>query len=142
MVVYTMCRPTWRRFVTEAALSGVWSPLKGVELRDVFRVEWTPPARGYVNPVQEVAAYVESIKAGFMTRGMVANRLGTAVNEIDRCYAQEVARAAKWGNSYSVYQQSSSGLVVPTAAAKSALEQAVEAELDAEVKEMLEEQGD
>ena len=114
-------------------------------MRDVFRVEWTPPARGYINPLQEVSAYIAAIQAGFMTRDQAAQLLGTTAAEIDRRMPQEVARMKKWGLNYSSYVTTESGLMVPTDVAKYAqvaLDKAMEDEVDSEVDEILEEQAD
>ncbi|WP_374650284.1 phage portal protein [Dongia sp.] len=42
MVVFTMCRAIWRRFVDLAIASGKWTPPKGVKRRDYMRVTWRP----------------------------------------------------------------------------------------------------
>jgi lambda family phage portal protein len=103
LMVFQWCRPVWRRFVSTAIMSGAWTPPQGAKPIDIYRAKWAMPARGYIHPVQEVTAYVEAIKAGFMTREQAAQQLGMSVMEVDHQMAIDKASADQRGHRYTVY---------------------------------------
>lgn len=103
IVVFQFCRPIWKRFLTEAILSGAWKVPEGVNIESLYRIEWTPPARGHTHPVQEITAYVQAILAGIMTRKQAAAELGYDVSEIDLQNAIDKARADTHGLRLSTY---------------------------------------
>lgn len=117
LVVFQFCRPVWRRFVSEAILSGAWTPQEGVSMRDVMRCRWDMPARGYINPLQEVAAYIQAVAAGFTSQERVANELGNESAEIDIENARAKARSEAAGLSYTVFSPQSAGAAAVMAAA-------------------------
>ncbi|MCS4092625.1 hypothetical protein [Rhizobium sp. BK176] len=45
---------------------------------DYMRVEWMPPARGHIPPVQEVMAFMMAVQAGFTSREQVAAEFGSS----------------------------------------------------------------
>jgi len=106
LMVFQYCRPIWRRFVTEAILSGAWTPPAGKSQRDIYRVKWSMPARGYVHPVQEVTAYVAALQAGFLSREQIAQQLGSSVFEVDMQNSLDRASADERGLIYSTYLDS------------------------------------
>jgi len=126
MVVQQLCKPVWRRFVQTAILSGKWTPPEGARERDYMRVEWMPPARGHIHPVQEISAYAEAIRAGITSRKRVAAELGVDVSAIDIENGRDAARAKEAGVVYSVYPGTDGALPPPSdnSAAITALEKA------------------
>jgi capsid protein len=56
-----------------------------------------------VHPVQEVAAYVEALKAGFLSREQIAQQLGSSVFEVDLQNSLDRASAEERGLVYSTY---------------------------------------
>lgn len=69
-----------------------------------MRVEWMPPARGHVHPVQEVMAFMMAVQAGFTSRAQVAAEFGYDIEEIDLQNAKGSARAGELRLPYSVYE--------------------------------------
>jgi capsid protein len=47
-----------------------------VGIDDVFETDWSTPAPGYINPVQEVNAYVSAIEAGITSRQTIIQEQG------------------------------------------------------------------
>ncbi|NKL63305.1 phage portal protein [Rhizobium leguminosarum] len=103
MIVFQMMQPIWERFVSEAFLNDLWAPEAGKTVEDYFEIEWITPARGYINPIQEVAAYSEAIKNGLSSRKRVSNSFGEDVEDIDEDNAADQARARGYGLQYPIY---------------------------------------
>ncbi|KQQ72432.1 hypothetical protein ASF70_12950 [Rhizobium sp. Leaf321] len=61
------------------------------------------PARGHINPVQEVAAFTEAVLNGFTSRKHVANSFGQDIEDIDEDNAIDQERARLLGLRYPVY---------------------------------------
>ncbi|WP_155737500.1 hypothetical protein [Agrobacterium tumefaciens] len=54
MMVQQFCQPVWERFVNEAYLNGLFDLEDGKTVEDYDEVEWIAPARGHINPLQEI----------------------------------------------------------------------------------------
>ena len=103
VLIDLFCAPIWKRFVETAILTGRWVPPEGARPRDYLRAQWTPPARGYVHPVQDIQAYSAAIRAGITSRKRVAGQLGEDVRQIDMENAQDQEAAEQLGLKYSTY---------------------------------------
>lgn len=98
VIVHQFCRPVWRRFVTEAVLSGkVAAPGFATDPRMWLRADWIPQGWDYVNPLQEVKADILAIRAGLTTRSRVIARQGDDPEQIDREREAEERRAEQLG---------------------------------------------
>ncbi|MGO8083492.1 phage portal protein [Rhizobium leguminosarum] len=95
--------PIWERFVSEAFLNDLWAPAEGKTVEDYMEVEWIVPARGYINPVQEVAAYIQAIRAGITSRKRVSNSYGEDAEVIDEENREDQDRSRANGLQYDVY---------------------------------------
>jgi len=104
--------PVYRRWVSAAILAGMWSPPPEAKPQDYMRVEWMPPARGHIHPVQEVTAFMLAVQNGFTSREQVAAEFGYDIGEIDLQNAKDSARAQELRLPYSVYE--GSGEMAPT----------------------------
>ncbi|PIP00671.1 phage portal protein [Pleomorphomonas carboxyditropha] len=120
LLVFQWCRPIWRRFVLEAVTSGRWSLPDGVTLREAMQCAWDCPVRGYINPLQEVSAYVAAISAGITSRDRAANELGNDAEEIDLENARGKARSEAAGLTYTVYNPEAGAAMLSAAAAVNA----------------------
>lgn len=96
-------RPVWRRFVDACYLADIWKPEPGKTLDDYYDVEFMAPARGHIHPVQEVAAYKEANRCGYISRKRIAAMFGDDVEDIDEENALDQQRAMKLGLKYDVY---------------------------------------
>lgn len=103
MAVKQFYLPIWKRFVDACYLADLWKPEPGKALDDYYDVEFMPPARGHIHPVQEVAALKEALAAGFISRKRIASMYGDDVEDIDEENALDQQRAMKLGLKYSVY---------------------------------------
>jgi lambda family phage portal protein len=103
MMVAQFLRPMWRRFVSAAILAGKWTPPKDAAPEDYMRVEFMPPARGHIHPIQEVQAFMMAVQAGFTSRSKVAAEYGFDIEEIDLENAADSQRAQIEGMAYTVY---------------------------------------
>ncbi|MGN8152524.1 phage portal protein [Agrobacterium sp. 22094] len=103
MLVPQGLQPVWERFVSEAYINELWKPADGKTVDDYFEIEWITPARGYINPVQEVAAHSEAVRNGFTSRKRVSNSYGEDVEDIDEDNFTDQERARTYGLQYPVY---------------------------------------
>lgn len=98
-VVYQLCRPVWRAWMTRAALAGALD-LPGTFFENPtpwLRAKWIPQGWAYIHPVQDVQAQREAVRSGFKTRAEVVSEQGYDVEEIDREIAADHARADALG---------------------------------------------
>ncbi len=96
-------RPVWKRFVDACYLADIWKPEPGKTLDDYYDIEFMPPARGHIHPVQEVAAYKEANRCGYISRKRIASMFGDDVEDIDEENAIDQQRAMRLGLRYDVY---------------------------------------
>lgn len=94
-LIFQFCRPTWRRFVEAAVLSGrVRIPTDPRRMRDLTRVQWVPtPGREYVDPEKEVRAIVARMRAGLISRSKAVSEHGFDAEALDREIESDNARA-------------------------------------------------
>ncbi|WP_427145194.1 phage portal protein [Rhizobium pisi] len=107
MMVHQFCAPVWRRFVSAAILAGKWTPPADAKPEDYMRIEWMPPARGHIHPLQETTAFMLAVQNGFTSRAKVAAEYGYDIEEIDLQNAKDSARAGILRVNYPVYEGSS-----------------------------------
>lgn len=96
--VHQFCRKIWRRFLQEAVLAGRLD-LEGYE-DDPYpfeRVKWVTPGWEWVDPVKDVTASIQAVRAGFTTRTTVVAAGGDDIEDIDNEWAAETERAEKMG---------------------------------------------
>ncbi|RVL87667.1 phage portal protein [Sinorhizobium meliloti] len=103
MMVAQFLQPTWKRFVAEAIRAKKWIPPEGARPEDYMIVEWMPPAKGHIHPIQEVQAFMMAVQAGFTSRSKVAAEFGYDIEEIDLENASDSQRAQIEGIAYTVY---------------------------------------
>ncbi len=103
LMISQFYRPVWKRFVHACYLSDIWKPEPGKTLDDYYDIEFTPPARGRIHPVQEVAARKEAIRIGVISRKRVASMFGDDVEDFDEENPLDQQRAMRLGLKYDVY---------------------------------------
>jgi len=103
MMVQQFCQPVWERFVDEAYLNGLFELEEGKTVEDYYEVEWIAPARGHINPLQEIQAYATSVEKGFQSRKRISSKFGEDVEEIDEENQIDQIRSRKKGLGYTVY---------------------------------------
>jgi lambda family phage portal protein len=103
LMIEQFYRPVWKRFVDACYLADLWKPEPGKTLDDYYDIEFMPPARGHIHPVQEVAALREAIRIGVISRKRVASMFGDDVEDIDEENALDQQRAMRLGLKYDVY---------------------------------------
>ncbi len=118
VMVARFCQPIFERFVEAAYLAGLFVPEKGKTVEDYCDVEWMTPKRGHIHPLQEVAAVVQAIQNGIMSRKRAVAQLGEDVEDIDAENALDQARAILLKLGYPVYglDKLPPGGIDPTAA--------------------------
>ena len=100
VLVFQLCRPVVRRWIDLAVLSGAITLPRGMELQDLYQVEWLPPRWPYIHPVQDVQADEAEVRAGFSSRAKKVSERGYDVEEIDQENADDNARADALGVAY------------------------------------------
>jgi lambda family phage portal protein len=80
LLVFQFCRPVWRRWVEVGQIAG--SGVAG-SIDPLLPVKWTPQAWPYINPVQDIQARREEVRAGFTSRTAVVSERGEDAEVID-----------------------------------------------------------
>ncbi|WP_428427311.1 phage portal protein [Pararhizobium sp.] len=132
MMIQQFCSPVWKRFVSAAILAGRWTPPEGARPEEYMRVEWMPPARGHIHPLQEVNAFISAVQNGFTSRSKVAAEMGYDIEEIDLENAKDGIRAETLRVAYPVYDGQAAMAETPESAALKVLVQ--QAVMDALMK--------
>ncbi len=94
----------WRRWLSAAVLSGAWKVPEGKDISDYINIEWMPPPRGHVHPVQEIQALIEAVKAGLLSHQQATAEMGLNSLEIDLQNKESYDRAKLMGLFYSVFE--------------------------------------
>jgi lambda family phage portal protein len=100
IVVQQSCRPVLARWADLAMLSGAIRLPRSVDPARVRRASWVPQAWSYINPVQDVQAKRDEIRAGFKSRRGMVSEAGDDVEQIDAEIAADNARADRDGLSF------------------------------------------
>lgn len=100
LVVFQLCRTVARRWSDLAVLAARIRLPRSVAPRELLRIDWIPQGWAYINPVQEVQAATNAVRAGFKSRSMVVSEAGYDAEEVDRQIAEENKRADALGNVY------------------------------------------
>ncbi|MDH0740140.1 phage portal protein [Achromobacter spanius] len=71
-IIHQFCRPVWAAWIDALALSGtIPMPDYHRRRRDWLRVLWVPQGWPYFNPVQDIQAKKDQVRAGFASRASV-----------------------------------------------------------------------
>lgn len=100
IVIHQMCLRIWAHWwMPTAVQSGALdAPDFGANMSDYTRAKHIPQSWAYINPVQDVQADREAVRAGIKTRGDIVNeRTGEDVDEVDARWAAEAATADDLG---------------------------------------------
>lgn len=100
-IVFQMCRPVWRRFVTAEILSGRLAARGFVRDPEPFLgASWITPRQEWVDPGKDVEAEITAIGAGLMSRRQAVAARGYDLEALDAEIAADNARAAALGLSF------------------------------------------
>ncbi|TSH93098.1 phage portal protein [Verticiella sediminum] len=81
--IHQWCRPLWNAWVDMLALSGVIPMDSYIRDRRLFRrVLWVPQGWQYFNPVQDVKANTDAVRAGFISRQQIVLAQGVDPEEV------------------------------------------------------------
>lgn len=97
LVVFQFCRPILRRWVELGVLSGRIVLPSGVTIAQAARARWVPEGWAYINPVQDVQAKTDEIRAGLKSRSATVSASGEDVEQIDTEQAADNTRADNLG---------------------------------------------
>jgi lambda family phage portal protein len=98
-----VCYPIFRRFFEAAVLAGVFKFNNAQKAAVEYGVvQWQAPGWAYVNPLQEVNAQKEQIKAGLKSRSQVIAEMGGDAEEVDEMIAKDREREKRLGLSFDV----------------------------------------
>lgn len=96
--VWQLCRPVWRRWMTDAALAGALD-LPGFrrDPRSWLKVKWIPTRWEWVDPLKDRQAEKLAVDAGFKSRSDVVEAEGYDAEAVDRRIAADRAREKELG---------------------------------------------
>lgn len=100
MIVFQWCRPIMRRWVELGIIAGKITLPNGITSDDVCAVDWVPQAFDYINPVQDIQAQREEIRAGLASRRQKINERGDDIEQIDADNASDIERTDDLGIIY------------------------------------------
>lgn len=126
IVVYQFCRPIWQAWWDRAVLSGALGvPASYFDTPAAYATaEWTPQRWPYLNPVQDVQARRDEIRAGLTSRRQAVSEHGGDVEALDTENEADNARADEKGLVYDSdprrTQQNGAAVNAPTADAPAA----------------------
>ena len=94
-VIPRLCQPMWAWWFDAAILSGALATPAGYREDPARwqRVEWTPNAWGYINPVQDVQTDKDRVRAGFASKRGIIRERGGDPEQVARERAEELAAA-------------------------------------------------
>ena len=103
IIIPQFLRRVWRRWVKTAVLSGaIDAPDFFTNPTPYFDVEWFPPSWAWVDPAKDVAATVEAINAGIMSRTQAIAEEGYDSETLDAEIAADRAREKAMGLTFTV----------------------------------------
>ena len=82
-VVFQFCRPVMQRWAEYAVLNGAVKLPAGVTVEAVARPKWLPQAHEYINPVQDIQARRDEVRAGFRSRSEIVSERGYDAEQVD-----------------------------------------------------------
>lgn len=104
LIVFQLCRPVWRRFVTAEILSGrITAPDFETSTAAWLASRSMPPKAEWIDPAKDVEAEIAAIAAGLMSRRQAVAARGYDVEALDR----EIAEDRKSANALGLDFQSS-----------------------------------
>lgn len=97
-IVFQMCRPIWRKWMTTAEMYGAIQ-LPGFVLapRKYIRAKWIPPRFDWIDPLHDLQAEKLAVDNGFKARSDVIIASGEDPEETDKRIAADRDRAEKLG---------------------------------------------
>jgi len=98
VIVQQFCRPVWRAWMEQAALSGAL-PLPDFtrRQREYLACKWIPQGWQWVDPEKEFKALLTAIRAGLMSRSEAISAFGYDAEDVDREIAADNQRADELG---------------------------------------------
>jgi lambda family phage portal protein len=93
--------PTWVMFIDAAILSGAIELPRGMDINELYDVEWAGDPWPYINPETDVNAAIKAIEAGIESREAVVSARGGSAARIDRQNAKDNERVDSLGLVYS-----------------------------------------
>lgn len=84
LLIVQLCSKVWAWFTAASYVSGAAK-------KPVVPVKWTTPARKMVDPVKEVKAFKDAVRAGFMSWSDAVLSLGNNPDELRELLAQDFA---------------------------------------------------
>lgn len=95
IVAFQLCRPIWQAWMDRVFISGVLPiPADYVENPETYcAVKWVPQGWPYINPVQDIQASKEAVRAGFSSRSAEVSGQGEDSEVIDAEQAADNQRA-------------------------------------------------
>ena len=79
--IHQWCRPIWNAWIDAITLAGLM-PVRYLERRQWRRVLWVPEGWPYFNPVQDVKANTDAVRAGFTSRSAIILAQGEDPEEV------------------------------------------------------------
>jgi len=103
VLVFQLCRPVWRRFVTSEILSGrLAAPSFERDPEPWLGARWITPRQEWVDPKKDAEAEIAAIGAGLMSRRQAVAARGYDLEALDAEIATDTARAVGLGLTFGV----------------------------------------
>jgi lambda family phage portal protein len=98
VIVWQLCRQVWMRWMDTAVMAGVLNlPDYEERRREWLACSWLPPRWDWIDPLKDVRAEIEQVRAGFKSRTQALAERGYDAEQVDAEIAADRAREQRLG---------------------------------------------
>jgi lambda family phage portal protein len=98
VIVWQLCRQVWMRWMDTAVMAGALDlPDYEERRREWLACSWLPPRWDWIDPLKDVRAEIEQVRAGFKSRTQALAERGYDAEQVDAEIAADRAREQRLG---------------------------------------------
>jgi lambda family phage portal protein len=98
VIVWQLCRKVWMRWMDTAVMAGALDlPDYEERRREWLACSWLPPRWDWIDPLKDVRAEIEQVRAGFKSRTQALAERGYDAEQVDAEIAADRAREQRLG---------------------------------------------
>jgi lambda family phage portal protein len=98
VIVWQLCRQVWVRWMDTAVMAGALDlPDYEERRREWLACSWLPPRWDWIDPLKDVRAEIEQVRAGFKSRTQALAERGYDAEQVDAEIAADRAREQRLG---------------------------------------------
>jgi lambda family phage portal protein len=98
VIIWQLCRQVWMRWMDTAVMAGALDlPDYEERRREWLACSWLPPRWDWIDPLKDVRAEIEQVRAGFKSRTQALAERGYDAEQVDAEIAADRAREQRLG---------------------------------------------